>query len=75
MQYEKVTQKVLFDNDVLAALMSERKYDLTHQNGNCSMCVLRFFEKSVRYQKASSLHNITYINHICTCNTLENIAF
>jgi hypothetical protein len=35
-EYENVTQKVLFDEAVLAALMSGRKYDIIPQNGNCS---------------------------------------
>jgi hypothetical protein len=36
MEYENVTEKVLFDNAVLAALMSGRKYDVIPQNGDCS---------------------------------------
>jgi hypothetical protein len=36
MEYENVTQKVLFGNAVLAALMSGRKYDIIPQNGDCS---------------------------------------
>jgi hypothetical protein len=35
-KYETVTQKVLFGNAVLAELMSERKYDIIPQNGDCS---------------------------------------
>jgi hypothetical protein len=35
-EYEDVTQKVLFGNAVLAALMSGRKYDVIPQNGDCS---------------------------------------
>jgi hypothetical protein len=35
-EYKVVTQKVLFGNAILAALMSERKYDAIPQNGNCS---------------------------------------
>jgi hypothetical protein len=35
-EYESVTQKVLFGNAVLAALMSGRKYDVIPQNGDCS---------------------------------------
>jgi hypothetical protein len=34
MEYEDVTQKVLFGNAVLAALMSGRKYDVIPQNGD-----------------------------------------
>jgi hypothetical protein len=33
MKYENVTE-VLFGNDVLAALMSGRKYDVIHPNGD-----------------------------------------
>jgi hypothetical protein len=52
MQYENVTQKVLFGNAVLATLISGRKYDVIPQNGDCSresnVCILVFFEiKSV----------------------------
>jgi hypothetical protein len=35
-EYESVTQKVLFRNAVLAALMSGRKYDVIPQHGFCS---------------------------------------
>jgi hypothetical protein len=35
-EYESVIQKVLFGNDVLAALMSGRKYDVIPRNGDCS---------------------------------------
>jgi hypothetical protein len=35
-EYEDVTQKVLFGNAVLAALMSGRKYDVINQNGDFS---------------------------------------
>jgi hypothetical protein len=35
-EYESVTQKVVFGNAVLAALMSGRKYDVILQNGDCS---------------------------------------
>jgi hypothetical protein len=35
-EYENITQKVLFGNDMLAALMSSRKYDAITQNGECS---------------------------------------
>jgi hypothetical protein len=34
MEYEDVTQKVLFGNAVLAALMSGRKYDVIPQSGD-----------------------------------------
>jgi hypothetical protein len=36
MEYENVTQNVLFGNAVLAALMSGRKYDVIPQNDHCS---------------------------------------
>jgi hypothetical protein len=35
-EYVNVTQKVLFGNGVLAALMSGRIYDVIPQNGDCS---------------------------------------
>jgi hypothetical protein len=34
MEYENVTQKVLYGNTVLSALMSGRKYDIIPQIGN-----------------------------------------
>jgi hypothetical protein len=37
MEYENVTQNVLFSNAVLAALMSARKYNVMLQNGDCSI--------------------------------------
>jgi hypothetical protein len=36
MEYESVTQKVLFCNAVVAAFMSGRKYDVISQNGDSS---------------------------------------
>jgi hypothetical protein len=45
MEYESVTQKVLYGNAVLAviaaiaALMSGRNYDVILQNGGCAVCV------------------------------------
>jgi hypothetical protein len=36
MEYESVTQKVLFDSIVLAALKSGRKYDVITENGDSS---------------------------------------
>jgi hypothetical protein len=57
-EYESATQKVLFGNAVLAALMSGTTYDVIHQNGNCSRVsnvrTLDFGNK-VRYQNATSL--------------------
>jgi hypothetical protein len=38
-EYEGITQKVLFDKAVLAALMSGRKYDVIPQNGDCFLPV------------------------------------
>jgi hypothetical protein len=35
-EYENVTQKLLFGNAVLAALMFEQKYDVISQNGDYS---------------------------------------
>jgi hypothetical protein len=34
-EYEILTQKVLFGNAVLAPLMSERKYNVIPENGDC----------------------------------------
>jgi hypothetical protein len=60
MEYENVTQNVLFGNTVLAALMSGRKYDVIPQNGDCSresnVCT-SVFRNNVRYQNATSLQN------------------
>jgi hypothetical protein len=59
-QYEGVTQKVLFGNAVLAALMSGRKYDVIPQNADClreSNVRILVFRNKVRYQNATSLQN------------------
>jgi hypothetical protein len=59
-EYENMTQKVLFGNTVLSALMSGRKYDVIPQNGDCSKeSNLRtlVFRNKVRYQNATSLQN------------------
>jgi hypothetical protein len=59
-EYENVTQKVLFGNAVLAALMSEREYDVIPQNGDCSResnVRTWVFRYKVRYQNATSLQN------------------
>jgi hypothetical protein len=59
-EYEDVTQKVLFGNAVLAALMSGRKYDVIPQNGDCSTesnVRTLVFRNEVRYQNATSLQN------------------
>jgi hypothetical protein len=60
MEYESVTQNFLFGKAVLAVLMSERKYDVITQNGDCSrqsnMSTLVSRNK-VRYQNTTSLQN------------------
>jgi hypothetical protein len=43
-EYESVTQEVLFCNAVLAALMSERKYLKMETVQGKAMCVRGFFE-------------------------------
>jgi hypothetical protein len=48
MEYESVTQKVVFINAVLAALISGRKYDVIPQNS---------FWKQRPLSKAKSLEN------------------
>jgi hypothetical protein len=52
MEYESVTQRVLFGNAVLAILMSVREYDVILQNGDCSRenNVRTLFRNKVRYQ-------------------------
>jgi hypothetical protein len=60
MEYESVTQKVLFSNDVLSVLISGRKYDVMPQNGDCSRessVLTLVFQNKVRYETATSLHN------------------
>jgi hypothetical protein len=47
MEYENSTQKVLFYNAVLAALMSGRKYGVIPKNGNCSTQSTFFETKSL----------------------------
>jgi hypothetical protein len=53
MEYENVIQKFLFGNDVLAALMSGRIYDVIIQNGDFSresnVCT-SVFRKKVGYR-------------------------
>jgi hypothetical protein len=61
-EYESVTQKGLFGNAVLAALLSGRKYDAIRQNGDCSKesnvrIFTLVFPNKVRYQNATSLQN------------------
>jgi hypothetical protein len=56
MEYESVSQKVLFCNAVLAALMSERQYDVIPQNGDCSResnVRILVYRNKVRYQKTT----------------------
>jgi hypothetical protein len=58
MEYESVTQEILFGNVELAALMSVRKYDIIFQNGDCSRESNRqtlAFQNKFRYQNATSL--------------------
>jgi hypothetical protein len=53
-EYESVTQKVLFGNTVLAALIYRGIYDVILQNGDCSRearCVLWFFETKCVIEK------------------------
>jgi hypothetical protein len=58
MEYESVTQKVLFGTAVITALMSGRKCDVIPQNGDCSresnVCT-SVFRNKVYYQNATSL--------------------
>jgi hypothetical protein len=59
-EYENVTQKVLFGSAALAVFMSEGKYGVIIQNGDCSResnvrtSVIR---NEVLYQNAMSLQN------------------
>jgi hypothetical protein len=57
-KYESETQNVLFCNSVLAALISGRKYDVIHQNGDCSR------ERNVR----------TLVFEIKSDNNLESLS-
>jgi hypothetical protein len=60
MEYESVTQKVLFGNAVFAALMFGRKYDVIPQNDDCSResnVRTLVFRNKVRYQNVTSLRN------------------
>jgi hypothetical protein len=60
MEYQNVTQKSLFRNTVLAALMTGRKYDVILQNGHCSResnVRTLVFRNKVRYQIATLLQN------------------
>jgi hypothetical protein len=57
MEYESLTQKYLFDNDVLPILMSGREYEFIPQIGDCSresnVCTLVLRNK-VHYPNAMS---------------------
>jgi hypothetical protein len=60
---EGVTQKVLFGNTVLVALMSGRKYDVIPQNGDCpreSNVRTLVFRNKVRYENVTSLQNTVW---------------
>jgi hypothetical protein len=60
MEYESVTQKVLFGNAILTALKSGTKYDVISQNGDCSResnVRTLVFRNTVHYQNATSLGN------------------
>jgi hypothetical protein len=59
-EYERLNQKVIFNNALLTALMSERKYDVIYQNDDCSResnVRILVFRNSVQYQNATSLQN------------------
>jgi hypothetical protein len=60
MEYQTVTQKVLFGNNVLTAAMSGRKHDAIPQNGDCSNksnARTFVFRNKVHYQNATLLQN------------------
>jgi hypothetical protein len=57
---KNVTQKSLFGNAVLDALMYRRKYDVIFQNGDClreSFVRNLVFRNKVCYQNATTLSN------------------
>jgi hypothetical protein len=54
MEYDSVTQKVVFGNAVLAALISGRIYDVIPQNVRALV-----FRNKVRYQNATSVTDLT----------------
>jgi hypothetical protein len=59
-EYENVTQKVLFGNAILAAVMPGRKYNVMPQNSDCSRgsnVRTLVFRNKVRYQNAASLQD------------------
>jgi hypothetical protein len=55
MEYESVTQGVLFGNAVLAALMYGRKYDVIPQNSRESIVRTLVSRNKVRYQNSDLL--------------------
>jgi hypothetical protein len=58
MEYEIVAQNVLYDNVLLAALMSGRKYNVIPESGDCSKesnARILIFRSRVRYQNSTSL--------------------
>jgi hypothetical protein len=62
-EYENITQKVLFGNVVLAAMMSERKYDDIYKYGDCSResnVRTSVSRNKVRYKNASSLQKTVW---------------
>jgi hypothetical protein len=68
MEMGSVTQKVLFGNAVLAAMMAGRKYDVLPQNGDCSRgrnVRTLVFRNKFHYQNASSLQNSVW--ELSTC--------
>jgi hypothetical protein len=59
-KYGSVTQTVLFENAVLVALMTVRKYDIIPQNDDCSResnVRTLIFRNKVRDQNTTSLQN------------------
>lgn len=58
MEYESVTQEVLFGNATLIALMSGRKYDVIPQNGNCGNVHTLGFRNKVRYHIATHVQRM-----------------
>jgi hypothetical protein len=54
MEYESVTEKVLFSNTVITTLISGRKYDVIPQNGDCSReCAYFGFSKQSPLSKCN----------------------
>jgi hypothetical protein len=60
MEYENVTQYLLFGNAVMAALMSGGKYDVITQNSDCSREInvrTLVVRNKIRYENAMPLQN------------------